>query len=141
MLTPAFESASIMGCIGRLSKPFSPVIVPFPANAIMGMKKRAVEPLSWQFIGEEGGFGKHPSISRQPFCLVTFAPNARTASIVALMSSDSRKPRMRDFPSAREAHIIARCEYDFEGGAKTEPETLEGDTICCIKKGWKAQLK
>ncbi len=50
-------------------------------------------------------------------------PAAQNARAVARVSSPSRKPLMREVPSASAASMIARCEIDLSPGTRTSPRS------------------
>ncbi|HEY4699834.1 MAG TPA: hypothetical protein VIH27_05635, partial [Nitrososphaerales archaeon] len=110
-LTPILFNAFNRGSIGLVRILASPVKTeyPFGARADTLVIRRSVVPEFSTFTTLSGTLRGNPLLISRGFFSTTSAPNDLHASIVALVSRESRGRLIFDTPKLRLARTIARC--------------------------------
>ena len=129
------------------SRPWPVKTAETPRAAVIGIRKRSVEPLSPQSRETVPGSRSPADTVHTPFSSAARTPRARTAPSVARMSSErSRGERMLS-PSpgkvraARAAQRIARWAALFEGGALTREQADAINEAVAAQSAKMAEIK
>src|ERR687887_1085104 len=131
---PSTASGSAMRSTGRRRSESSPVSSKVPdCPARSPARRRSVVPELAQSIGASGS--RRPrsptpstrTVSTSSSCTVT--PNARSAAIVASVSSERPKWRTSASPSPTAPSISARCEIDLSPGTAMCPTSVAAGWI------------
>ncbi len=133
---PMRRSGSMMRPIGRPRSEASPVKVVekawLPAIAMARRTPVPELPKSMTASGSRQPPTPTPVTRRTPSSdRLMRAPSALMASMVARMSSPSRRPSTTVSPTARAPSIIARCEIDLSPGSLTRP--FSGPAAVAVK--------
>src|SRR5690606_28101698 len=126
MRAPMRASGTVTRRIGRFESEASPTrVVSKDWPASRPASRRMPVPALPQSSGPSGARRPSrptPCTMRLPGCGVSMdTPMRRKIVSVARASSPSRKPSMREVPSASEASMIARCETDLSPGTASSP--------------------